>query len=307
MGNGSNSKLWLIVILVAVIFSIGSCLRNILVVGDSVSNEIMQSFKTLESSIDDSNRRAQVSIDDIKLQIMYSLRGNPDSSKVMSKIQEIELENGNVAKTINELKSQIIAGATVDGKMSQRDKKAVNMVMIDGGKASDLKNDLIAHRKFLLAGISSMSSKGKGNCIASFNSEFMEEFDLSLADIENFHRDDGRSWEELNFKDMPTAPALTLLNKMENDLLHSLNECYEVIYNCFTTRAEDEYYVTGYIKSRKPFEGFDPDTIIVERRDGKRMTNAERDSVLKAYKENNLTPNATFVGENWFNKIQSEH
>ncbi|MCZ2460160.1 MAG: gliding motility protein GldM [Chitinophagales bacterium] len=196
----------------------------------NVSSEILNAFKTVNSSLEKSNTTISASTSTImkSLEEKMSDPSTAEKAKVWyPRAQQVEQYSDAVNNYIQGLKDDILITAGGDPKdptKSYRDDNLdiVTRLMVDKGKGKELLQKLTEYKKNVL-GVND-----------SIRSEFESTLpiDLSMPKTQN---KGNRTWETAYFNMVPTVAALTILSKFQNDVKTSENK---IVAYCHTKVGE---------------------------------------------------------------------
>jgi gliding motility-associated protein GldM len=192
----------------------------------NVSSEILNAFKTVNSSLEKSNSIVTNSTSDIMKSFERKLN-DPQSSE-QAKIwypkatQTLNLSKG-VLSYIVGLKSEILDKAGADYAKGDSSFKEDNLdiathLMVEKGKGKELKKMLEDYRKAVLAVDPAIAKE--------FNTTLP--IDLSMPKTQN---KGNNSWEAAYFRMVPTVAAITMLSKFENDVRTAENKVITWLHN----------------------------------------------------------------------------
>ncbi len=206
--------------------------RGITLQSHSTNKETLLAFKRVDSSLMMANRMIENSNTIISMTMKEKMK-RPESNAFAiiwsPKIDTaIDLTNKMIAK-IEELKQQLKKEAGMhieDGKevFKEDNSTVVGRLMIKKEKAEELKNSLTAFAKDLII----IVPEPKRNHLPK----------LAVQNL--LQRAQGQvntNWAKAWFKNISTTAALTVLNKIENDVLHSGNIVADFLGSQFTSHA----------------------------------------------------------------------
>jgi len=193
----------------------------------NVSSEILNAFKTVNNSLEETNRVVNNSTNDVMTSLQEKLKdvGTAEKAKIWyEKAQQVQGYSKSMYEFINELKKKITTGAKYD-PASDKDKGIDNLdvttrVMVEKGDGKLLRSKLEEYRKNILA-IDTLISRNFTTALP-INTEMPKTKNKS-----------NRTWESAYFHMVPTVAALTILSKFQNDVKTSENKvvtfCHEQV------------------------------------------------------------------------------
>ena len=194
----------------------------------NVSSEILNAFKTVNNSLEESNRVVNTSTGEImtSLQTKLADAGTAEKAKIWYphavKVQQLTVT---LNSYIQELKDKILTKAGVDYAKKDSSYRDDNLdiatrLMVEKGEGKSLKNKLEEFKKNVLA-IDPVIAKNFGNSLP-VNTEMPKTKNKS-----------NRTWEAAYFHMVPTVAALTILSKFQNDVKTTENKvitfCHEQV------------------------------------------------------------------------------
>lgn len=206
----------------------------------NVSAEILNAFKTVDNSLDKTNKTVNISTENI----MESFRNklSDPTSKAKAEIWYPKAQNAQQMTTamysyIEDLRNQILKAADFDparkkdSTYKEDNQDIATRLMIKEGKGKELQQKLAAYRTAMV------------NLVAP---DKKAEFEKSLQVDPSMPRNlkgGNKTWEDAYFHMVPTVAALTILRKFENDVkttenrvishLHEQVGKVEVIFDAF--------------------------------------------------------------------------
>ena len=201
-----------------------------------VSSEILNAFKTVNNSLEASNKVVNASSNDIMNSLKIKLA--KDETKERAAIwypnaEKAQKMTADLNDYIQKLKDQILTEAGADyakGDSSYKDDNLdiATRIMVEHGAGKELYTKLQQYRKDILA------------IDPKINSEFGNSLPINLQKPKTQNKGN-RNWEDAYFRMVPTVAALTILSKFQNDVKTSenrvINYCHsqvgavEVVYN----------------------------------------------------------------------------
>jgi gliding motility-associated protein GldM len=193
----------------------------------NVSSEILNAFKTVNNSLEETNRVVGQSTSDI-LTSLEEKKKDPGTAEKATiwyqKAQQAQSYSKSMYEFIDALKKKIADGAKYD-PTSDKDKGIDNLdvttrVMVEKGDGKLLRSKLDEYKKNIL-GIDSLISK-------TFTSSLPINTEMPKTKNKS-----NRTWEAAYFHMVPTVAAMTILSKFQNDVKTSENKvvtyCHEQV------------------------------------------------------------------------------
>ncbi|HEY6504832.1 MAG TPA: gliding motility protein GldM, partial [Chitinophagaceae bacterium] len=198
----------------------------------NVSSEILNAFKTVNKSLENTN----VTVNKSTEQIMKSLdekRKDPTSSSYARaniwhpKAEKAQQLSKEIFDYIQVLKNRILTEADGDPKNESKkfkegDLDITTRVMIEKGEGKKLEKMLAEYRKNILA------------IDTAINAEFATSLPINVDKPKSPNRA-GKTWEGAYFHMVPVVAGLTILSKFQNDVKTSENR---VVQFCHTKVGE---------------------------------------------------------------------
>jgi gliding motility-associated protein GldM len=202
----------------------------------NVSSEILNAFKTVNNSLEASNKVVNASTTDIMNSLKIKLAKDETKERAAiwyPKADSVQKMTIVLNDYIQKLKDQILSEAGADyakGDSSYKDDNLdiATRIMVEHGEGKKLYNKLLQYKKDILAIDSRISS------------EFGASLPIHLEKPKTQNKGN-RTWEDAYFRMVPTVAALTILSKFQNDVKTSenrvINFCHnqvgavEVVYN----------------------------------------------------------------------------
>src|SRR5699024_5029627 len=190
----------------------------------NVSAEILNAFKTVNESIHHSN----TSIDE-KNAIIYKQfekQMEQDPKKVVplkEKAEEVKEQSLTMAGYIDSLKQMIIresGGVNDEGEIKRIDDlDAPSRVMLNWENGPKLK-----------ARLEELKTKFLSYFPASDREREAQIFPLQIIEPDKSDKKNKKSWSEINFSEVPTIAAITILSKFQNDVKNSEAQVIDYLY-----------------------------------------------------------------------------
>jgi gliding motility-associated protein GldM len=192
----------------------------------NVSSEILNAFKTVNSSLENTN----ITVNKSTEQIMKSLdekKKDPSSSLRANiwypKAEKAQILSKEIFTYIQTLKDKILTEAGGDPKDNNKkykegDLEVTTRIMIEKGEGKKLEKMLAEYKKNIL-GID-----------PSIDSAFKTTLPINLDKPKSENRA-GKTWEGAYFHMVPTVAGLTILSKFQNDVKTSENRVIQFCHN----------------------------------------------------------------------------
>jgi gliding motility-associated protein GldM len=191
----------------------------------NVSSEILNAFKTVNSSLETTNATVNKSTE----QILASLKDKmTDPSKAEKakiwypKAEQVQTLSKSIVQRIQELKDRILVEAGgkpgTDQKFKEDNLDIATRIMVEKGEGPKLLALLTEYRKNLLA------------IDPSIDSAFKTVLPINLEKPKSKNKA-GKTWEGAYFHMVPTVAALTILTKFQNDVKTSENTVVQFCHN----------------------------------------------------------------------------
>jgi len=198
----------------------------------NVSSEILNAFKTVNNSLEATNKVVNASTEEIMTSLKAKM--NEDGTRERAQIWYPHAEKAQQMSTdlynyIQKFKDQILKEAGADyakGDSSYKDDNLdiATRIMVEHGGGKELYNKLEQYKKEILA----IDAKEGGQIAAKFGNSLP----ISLAKPKTQNKGN-KSWEDAYFRMVPTVAALTILSKFQNDVKTTENKvisfCHEKV------------------------------------------------------------------------------
>ena len=192
----------------------------------NVSSEILNAFKTVNNSLEASNKVVNASTTDMMNSLKMKLAKDESKERAAiwypnaEKAQKMTIELNDY---IQKLKDQILkeAGANfASGDSSYKDDNLdiATRIMVEHGEGKNLYNKLQKYKTDILA------------IDPKINVEFGTSLPINLAKPKTKNKGN-RNWEDAYFRMVPTVAALTILSKFQNDVKTSENRVVNFCHN----------------------------------------------------------------------------
>lgn len=197
----------------------------------NVSSEILNAFKTVNNSLEETNRVVNQSTSDVMTSLQEKLKdaGTAEKAKIwLPKAQQVQKLTADLNTYIQGLKDKILteAGAdyskrtTSDSAYKDDNLDIATRLMVEHGEGKNLLAKLTQYKKDVLA----------------VDPEIAKSFDKSLPvhlEKPRTKNKGNNTWEAAYFRMVPTVAALTILSKFQNDVKTSENKvitfCHEQV------------------------------------------------------------------------------
>jgi len=193
----------------------------------NVSSEILNAFKTVNNSLEETNRVVGQSTSDV-LTSLEEKKKDPGTAEKAAiwhqKAQQAQAYSKSMYEFIDALKKKIADGAKYD-PTSDKDKGIDNLdvttrVMVEKGDGKLLRSKLDEYKKSIL-GIDTLISK-----------TFVTSLPIN-TEMPKTKNKSNKTWESAYFHMVPTVAAMTILSKFQNDVKTSENKvitfCHEQV------------------------------------------------------------------------------
>lgn len=182
----------------------------------NVSNEILNAFKTLSTSIDKSNQSIELKTNEVYQSIKENEKAPGQAEKVRpfrEKADEVVKQSEAMVKYLDDWKKKIVmeAGGYSEHEPGMPDKMdnidATTLLLVEKKGGDELKNKILAMREFLLQQINVADT-------AVMSKSMPLAIKPATRNDHNPHAD----WSMENFEHMPAIAALALFSKFQNDV-----------------------------------------------------------------------------------------
>jgi len=192
----------------------------------NVSSEILNAFKTVNKSLENTNTTVNKSTETIMESLKTKTTDPVSAAKAQiwyPKAQQVQTISKTIFTSIQGLKDRILTEAGGDPKKPDQKFKEDNLdvatrIMIEKGEGPKLLADLGKFKKDLL-GID-----------PAIDSAFKTTLPINL-DKPTSRTKAGKTWEGAYFHMVPTVAALTILSKFQNDVKTSENRVVQFCHN----------------------------------------------------------------------------
>ncbi len=186
----------------------------------NVSAEILNAFKTVDSSLDKTNKTINASTDDVIKSFQDMLADDKTKVKAAEwypKAQNAQQLSANMYSYIEGLRNRLLERADFnpakkkDSTYKEDNQDIATKMMIDQKTGDTLKQKLDDYRKAMLA----------------IDPKVAEEFSRTLqvnTDMPVTQNKSNKTWADAYFHMVPTVAALTMLRKFQNDVKTSENK-----------------------------------------------------------------------------------
>ncbi len=192
----------------------------------NVSAEILNAFKTVNESIHHSNQ----SIDEKNAIIFdqFEKQMQQDPKKVgplKEKAEEVKRISEAMNARIDSLKEKIIfesGGRTDDGDIRRQDDlDAASRVMLNWGNGPKLKKDLEELRSRYLTYFPESSRDQEAKILP---------LRIEMPAVGRDKKKNKKTWSQVNFEEVPSIAAITILSKFQNDIKNSEAQVVDYLY-----------------------------------------------------------------------------
>lgn len=188
----------------------------------NVSTDVLVGFDFMEESIDRSIKSSKYKNQSALADIQKYAAANPQkASPTLAQAESFRIQTANLIDYIQSLKEKIVAqkGGTLTDIRQKDDIDAASQVMLGAGfgEGSHLRKQIDLYRENVLCFITDSLKRDavKQNLTTKVTGE------LNVA---------GLAWENALFNNMPTIAAVTLLSKMQSDILDAETEVLNTLY-----------------------------------------------------------------------------
>lgn len=191
----------------------------------NVSSDVLDGFTQVHDGLNRSNSNVSERNDDLFRRLEYFTSQNPDKGQTwLDKAADVRRVTAGVYKQIDSLKHAIVRKADgrdgdPDNIVNRDDLEAAAVVMLAPGHnlGSGLR-ETIDHYRTYITGLVPDSAKAAGIEAA-----------LSTAPVPRKGTLTAQSWEEAKFDQQPVVAAITLLSKLQNDILYAEGEALSTL------------------------------------------------------------------------------
>jgi gliding motility-associated protein GldM len=192
----------------------------------NVSSEILNAFKTVNKSLENTNTTVNKSTETILASLEQKLEDPASAEKAkmwLPKAQEVQSLSKNIFSYIQGLKDRILVEAGGDPKNPEQKFKEENLdiatrIMVEKGEGQKLLAMLADYKKKVLA------------VDPSIDSAFSAVLPINLDKPASKNKA-GKTWEGAYFHMVPTVASLTILSKFQNDVKTSENRLVQFCHN----------------------------------------------------------------------------
>lgn len=204
----------------------------------NVSSEILNAFKVVNNSLEETNRVVHASTNEVmtSLQAKLTDAGTAEKAKIWyPKAQQVQQLTESLDKYINSLKNQILTTAGADFAKKDSSFKEDNIdistrIMVDKGEGKKLYDQLKNYRQAIL------------NIDPAIADEFKTSLPINLNTPRTKNKGNN-TWEAAYFRMVPTVAAITILSKFQNDVKTAENK---VITFCHEQVGKVEFRFNAY-------------------------------------------------------------
>lgn len=184
----------------------------------NVSSDVLDGFTQVHQSLDRSNTNVQDRNTAIYRQLESFAQQNPGKGKVwLDRASGVRMATAQVQGLIDSLQTAIVKQADgpegrVDNIESRDDLEAAAVVMLGRGNGARLRTAIDGYRTFVTQYV---TDPAKRKAILSA---------LNTDPVQGKDQLGKKSWEEAKFDQQPVVAAVTILEKIKNDLLYTEGE-----------------------------------------------------------------------------------
>jgi len=192
----------------------------------NVSSEILNAFKTVNKSLENTNETVNKSTETIIASLSEKLEDSTTATKARiwyPKAQDAQRLSNTVFSFIQELKDRILREAGGDPNDPTKKFKEDNLdittrILIEKGEGKKLENMLKQYRENIL------------KIDRQIDSAFKTSLPISLEKPKSSTKA-GKTWEGAYFHMVPTVAGLTILSKFQNDIKTTENRIVQFCHN----------------------------------------------------------------------------
>ena len=192
----------------------------------NVSSDVLNGFSLVDESLNRSKKNSTIQNNSIYEELDYFMEKNPEKVKVWyDRAQEVKHMSDSLYNYIEDLKIRIVKQADgEDGDIyniqNREDLEAASYIMLapNRGEGKNLYNHINYYKEQML----NMIKDSVQHNIISDN------FNTTVPDKED---NKGKNWQEYIFENTPTAAAVTLLTKYQNDIRYAEGEVIHTLVN----------------------------------------------------------------------------
>lgn len=192
----------------------------------NVSSEILNAFKTVNKSLENTNITVNKSTETIMASLLEKTKDPSSSTRAniwYPKAQQVQNLSKTVFSYVEDLKNRILREAGGDPNNPEQKFKEDNLdiatrIMIEKGEGPKLLAALGTYKKNVLA------------IDRSIDSAFKTVLPINLDKPQSKNKA-GKTWEGAYFHMVPTVAALTILSKFQNDVKTSENRIVQFCHN----------------------------------------------------------------------------
>ena len=194
----------------------------------NVSSEILNAFKTVNNSLEATNKVVNASTGEIMTSLQLKLKDEGTRERAQTWLphaQKTQQLTTDLYDYIQKFKDQILKEAGADfakGDSSYKDDNLdiATRIMVEHGGGKELYKRLDQYKKDILALDTAIAQK------------FATSLPINLAKPKT-HNKGNKTWEDAYFRMVPTVAALTILSKFQNDVKTTENKvvsyCHEKV------------------------------------------------------------------------------
>jgi gliding motility-associated protein GldM len=198
----------------------------------NVSSEILNAFKTVNNSLEATNKVVTASTDEIMKSLQAKLNDEGTRERAQTwypHAQAAQKLSADLYNYIQQFKDQILKEAGADFAKGDSTYKDDNLdiatrIMVEHGGGKELYKRLEQYKKDILA----IDAKEGGQIATKFGNSLP----INLAKPRTQNKGN-KSWEDAYFRMVPTVAAITILSKFQNDVKTTENKvisfCHEKV------------------------------------------------------------------------------
>lgn len=180
----------------------------------NVSAEVLNAFLLIDNSLTKTSENFQVKNDEVYTKFQKAFSENASVKPFKDKADEVAAKSNDLFEIIHGYKLEIVQ--TADGPegdpkniQNKADNNIPGQLMVLEGRGEKLKEEIIAHREFLL---SLIEDTARSSLVYNSVKNTLNTNDITGNTGEKV------SWVAANFDHLPLAGVITLMSKMQNDV-----------------------------------------------------------------------------------------
>lgn len=186
----------------------------------NVSSDVLDGFTQVHDGLRRSNDNVSTRNEDIYRRLEAFAEQNPEKGRVwLDRATEVRLRTAALYNLVDSLKLEIVREvdgdvADPDNIVNREDLEAAAVVMLAPGRKNGQRLRLAVddYREFI---VSTFDDKAKAGLVAAA---------LSTQPVKRAGQINAQLWEEAKFDQQPVVAAVTLLSKLQNDILYAEGE-----------------------------------------------------------------------------------